>query len=66
MPEMGVIKVHVFGEVLKAVNFDYDDLHVYYQLDLSDSKPIDHSKSSSILMFTSDFLKIGMWTAHFQ
>jgi Meckel syndrome type 1 protein len=34
MPEQGVMKVHVFGEIISARNFDYDDLHVYYQLDL--------------------------------
>lgn len=38
-PEVGVMKVHVFGEILYAKNFDYDDLHVYYQLDLPKSKP---------------------------
>lgn len=38
MPDLGVLKVHVFGEILTAVNFDYDDLHVYYQLDLPKSK----------------------------
>lgn len=37
MPDIGVLKVHVFGEIIKAVNFDYDDLHVYYQLELPKS-----------------------------
>lgn len=32
------MKVHVFGEVLSAKNFDYDDLHVYYQLELPRSE----------------------------
>ena len=36
-PEPGVIKVHVFGEIISAKNFDYDDLHVYYQLELPKS-----------------------------
>jgi hypothetical protein len=34
---MNVLKVHLYGEIIKAANFDYDDLHVYYQLDLPDS-----------------------------
>jgi len=38
MPSPGVMKVHVFGEVISARNFDYDDLHVYYQLELPKSK----------------------------
>ena len=37
-PTTGVLKVHVFGEILWAKNFDYDDLHVYYQLELPRSK----------------------------
>lgn len=36
-PEPGVMKVHVFGEIISAKNFDYDDLHVYYQLELPKS-----------------------------
>jgi len=40
MPEPGVMKVHVFGEIISAKNFDYDDLHVYYQLDLPKSEQI--------------------------
>ena len=31
------MKVHVFGEIISAKNFDYDDLHVYYQLELPKS-----------------------------
>ena len=38
MPSMGVLRVHVFGEILSARNFDYDDLNVYYQLELPRSK----------------------------
>lgn len=37
MPNIGVLKVHVFGEIVSAKNFDYDDLHVYYQLELPKS-----------------------------
>lgn len=36
-PEVGVMKVHIFGEIISAKNFDYDDLHVYYQLELPKS-----------------------------
>lgn len=35
---MGNLKLHVYGEILTAKNFDYDDLHVYYQLELPKSK----------------------------
>ncbi|RNA44327.1 Meckel syndrome type 1 [Brachionus plicatilis] len=43
MPLIGVMKVHIFGEILSAKNFDYDDLHVYYQLDLPKNWHIDRS-----------------------
>ncbi len=33
------MKVHVFGEIVSAQNFDYDDLNVYYQLELPKSIP---------------------------
>ncbi len=33
-----VFGVLVCGEIVSAKNFDYDDLHVYYQLDLPRSK----------------------------
>ncbi len=29
--------MHIFGEIISAKNFDYDDVHVYYQLDLPKS-----------------------------
>ena len=39
MPDLyDVLKVHVIGEILWAKNFDYDDLHVYYELDLPKSE----------------------------
>ncbi|CAF0733853.1 unnamed protein product [Brachionus calyciflorus] len=43
MPVIGVMKVHIFGEIISAKNFDYDDLHVYYQLDLPKNWHIDRS-----------------------
>jgi len=36
-PHVGVLKIHVYGEIMSAKNFDYDDLHVYYQLELPKS-----------------------------
>ena len=41
------MKVHVFGEVLSAKNFDYDDLHVYYQLELPRSNQLAYKSSIS-------------------
>lgn len=45
IPEPRVLNVHVFGEIVCARNFDYDDLHVYYQLDLPNNWFIDQSQS---------------------
>ena len=36
-PHAGVLKIHVYGEIISAINFDYDDLHVYDQLELPKS-----------------------------
>ncbi len=41
-PSIGVIKVNVFGEIISAANFDYDDLHVYYQLELPKSEHLSY------------------------
>ncbi len=32
------MKVNVFGEIVSGKNFEYDDLYVYYSLDLPESK----------------------------
>lgn len=34
LPATGVMKISIYGEIVCAKNFDYDDLHVYYQLEL--------------------------------
>jgi hypothetical protein len=33
-----VLKLNVFGEIVSGKNFEYDDLYVYYCVDLADSK----------------------------
>jgi len=33
-----VLKLNVFGEIVSGKNFEYDDLYVYYNVDLPDSK----------------------------
>jgi len=33
-----VLKLNVFGEIVSGKNFEYDDLYVYYSVDLSESK----------------------------
>ena len=39
-PNDGVVRLNVFGEILYAKNFDYDDLHVNYELQLPRSTHI--------------------------
>lgn len=53
MPAPGVMKVHVFGEIMSVKNFDYDDLHVYYQLELPRNWHIDPSAPISGFTQTS-------------
>ncbi|CAF0729111.1 unnamed protein product [Didymodactylos carnosus] len=43
MPPPSILKLHIFGEIVSAKNFEYDDLYVYYCLDLPNNWYADPS-----------------------
>ena len=51
------MKVTLYGEIRFAKNFDYDDLHVHYHLELPRSKKQGQHQQTQIHIFRLIFVK---------
>ncbi|CAF1039152.1 unnamed protein product [Adineta steineri] len=54
-PPPAVLKLNVFGEIVSGKNFEYDNIYVYYYLDLPDCKFINIPYEIHILCFVLDW-----------
>lgn len=67
MPEPGVLRMNIFGEIVSAKGFDYDGLYVHFFLDLPEKwRPTDDPVLSGVTQTCMTKLEGEDYMAHFS
>lgn len=67
VPEPGVLRMNIFGEIVSAKGFDYDGLYVHFFLDLPHNwKPVDDPVLSGVTQTCVTKLEGEDYVAHFS
>ncbi|PFX22109.1 Meckel syndrome type 1 protein [Stylophora pistillata] len=67
MPEPGVLRMNIFGEIVSAKGFDYDGLYVHFFLDLPEKwRPTDDPVLSGVTQTCMTKLEGEDYVAHFS
>ncbi|KAK2562345.1 Tectonic-like complex member MKS1, partial [Acropora cervicornis] len=67
LPEPGILRMNIFGEIVSAKGFDYDGLYVHFFLDLSTKwRPADDPVLSGVTQTCVTKLEGEDYVAHFS
>jgi len=67
MPEPGILRMNIFGEIVSAKGFEYDGLHVHFFLDLPPKwRPTDDPVLSGVTQTCVTKLEGEDYVAHFS